>query len=85
VVTRRGLKTRRIAVTSPVTSQELTAALETLPLTTPHARRSGLEELRNALASFTRALYAAETPVADMDEALAAGTRAAAQVRPNRR
>jgi hypothetical protein len=85
VVTRRGLKTRRIAVTSPVTSQEVTAALETLPLTTPHARRSGLEELRNALASFTRALYAAETPVADMDEALAAGTRAAAQVRPNRR
>ena len=85
VVTRRGLQTRRIAVTSAVTSQELTAALEKLPLTTPHEKRSGLEDLRNALASFTRALYAAETPAAELDDALAAGMRAASQLRPNRR
>jgi hypothetical protein len=84
VVTRRGLKTRRIAVTSPVTSQELTVALEKLPPTTPHARRSGLEDLRNALTSFTRVLYAQETPMAELDDALAAGVRAAGQLRPNR-
>lgn len=84
VVTRRGLKTRRVAVASPVTAQELTDALEKLPLTTPHERRTMLEDVRNALASVTRTTYAAEPANADLDEAIAAGLRATEQLRRRR-
>jgi hypothetical protein len=81
VVTRRGFKTRRIAVASPVTAQELTEVLEKLPLTTPHERRTLLEDVRNALAAVTRSIYAAEHADTDLDEAVAAGLRVTEQLR----
>jgi hypothetical protein len=85
VVTQRGLKTRRVAVTSPVTPQELSEALEKLPLTTAHERRTALEDVRNALAAITRSIYAAEPQPADLDEAVAAGVRGAEHLRQRRR
>ena len=84
LVTRRGLKTRTVAVASPVTSQELTDALERLPPTTPHERRTLLEEVRDALASLTRSIYAAGSADADLDGAVAAGLRATEQLRRRR-
>jgi hypothetical protein len=84
VVTRRGFKPRRIAVTSPVTTQEIADALERLPLTTPHERRMLLERLRDALAALTRSLYSAEPAHGDLDEAVATGLSAVDQVRRRR-
>jgi hypothetical protein len=82
-VTRRGLKTRTVAVASPVTTQELTEALDKLPLTTSHERRTLLEEIRDALASVTRSMYAADA-MQDLDDAVAAGLRATERLRRRR-
>lgn len=84
LVTRRGLKTRTIAISSPVTTQELTDALEKLPLTTAHERRTLLEDVRNALASLTRSMYAANAGEGDLDGAITAGVRATEQLRRRR-
>jgi hypothetical protein len=84
VVTRRGLKTRRVAVTSPVTTQDLTDALAKLPLTTPHERRTALEDVRNALAAMTRSMYSANAKQADVDDAIAMGLRATEHLRRRR-
>lgn len=84
VVIRRGLKTRKIAVTSPVTPQDVTAALEKLPLTTSHERRSALEDVRNALATLTRSMYGPDAKQSDVDEAVASGLRATEQLRRRR-
>lgn len=84
VVTRRGLKTRRVAVTSPVTSQDLTDALEKLPLTTPHERRTAMEDVRNALAAMTRSMYSADAKQADVDDAIAMGLCATDHLRRRR-
>jgi hypothetical protein len=84
VVTRRGLKTRKIAVTSPVTSQDVADALEKLPLTTAHERRTALEDIRHALAALTRSMYGPDEKPRDVDEAVAAGARATEYLRRRR-
>jgi hypothetical protein len=81
VVRRRGLRERRVAVASPTTTEDLTRALEDLPLTTAHARRSLLEEVRNALAALDKAAYSAGGAGDRLDDVVAAARLAAEQLR----
>jgi hypothetical protein len=56
---RSRLRGRQIALSSPVTAQEVARELERLPLTAPPARRELLESLAGAMAGFTVAQYGA--------------------------
>jgi hypothetical protein len=81
VVRRRGVRERRVAVASPTTTEDLTRALKDLPLTTAHARRSLLEDVRNALAALDKAAYSAGGAGDRLDDAVAAARLAAEQLR----
>lgn len=74
---RRGLfRSTRLAVSSPVTSADLSRELTGLPLTAPAEHRQLLEDLQTALTTLTAALYrpSFEADDAPLDEALAAAT-----------
>jgi hypothetical protein len=82
LVTTRGTRRRRVAVASPTTAEDVARVLERLPLTTPHERRSLLEDLRGALMTLTKSAYSSNGSVdADLDEAIRAVARAAEQLR----
>lgn len=81
VVIRRGVRQRRVAVTSPATAEDVTRVLEGLPLTTPQARRSLLEDLRNALATLGKMAYSPDGTGESADGVVAAARLAAERLR----
>ena len=82
-LTRGWLRRTECAVSSPVTTPDFEVAIRSLPLTTPHARRVLLDDLRLALGGFTSASYGAgrELDAGRLDESLAAAMRATTALR----
>jgi hypothetical protein len=76
------VKRRRVAVASAVTPDEVSRAIEQLPSTGATQRRALLDQLRNALATLTRAQYGSERSKDDViDEAVLSAIGAGQQVK----
>ena len=76
----RGLRRTPTIVSGAGTTQDLTRAIERLPMTAPPSERQILEDLQAPLAIFTGVLYAREAPLdrTALDQALeraSSGTR----------
>jgi len=81
-VTSGRFRKRRVTVASAATSEDLARAIEHLPPAAAAERRALLEKLRDALATLTRAQYAAEPANdSDIDDALRSALGGAQDVR----